>query len=205
MAFLSVLKEAVKSLRNKLLVKVLEKQDELAVKVEGLTTTALGVLSDKLSEVQQTVEAAGAAAARKQDVAELKTEFKAFLTTDAGNEAELRSTVEKAVVAREQGIAELKAEIKALLTADAGKLPCVSLKAEKNVRNYVRLLQGVSKRYTVLIAVKDTTGAYLSDEVAAEMKALGFAVDLSFEKGLKKQYHHTYIGALDCGRDGGRD
>ncbi|MDR0643889.1 MAG: hypothetical protein LBG05_03090 [Treponema sp.] len=209
MAFLSVLKEAMKSLRNKLLVKVLEKQDELAVKVEGLTTTALGVLSDKLSEVQQRVEEAGAAAARKQDVAELKTEIKALLTADAEKtrvslaktQAELESTVEAAGAAavRKQDVAELKAEIKALLTADAGKLPCVSLKAEKGLLNYLRLLKGLCKQYTIIIAVKDTTGAYLSDEVAAEMKALGFAVDLSFEKGLKKQYHHTYIGVLDCG------
>jgi hypothetical protein len=52
----------------------------------------------------------------------------------------------------------------------------------------------------IIIAVRDTAGACLTDEIADAIKALGFAADLSFEKGLKKQYHHTYIGVIDRGQ-----
>jgi hypothetical protein len=114
----------------------------------------------------------------------------------------MRSTIKKAAAetAKKQDIAELKAELKALLTTDVEKVEPVSLKAEKGLLNYLRLLKGLSKRYMIIIAVRDTTGAFLTDEIADGIKALGFAVDLSFEKGLKKQYHHTYIGVIECGQ-----
>jgi hypothetical protein len=74
------------------------------------------------------------------------------------------------------------------------------LKAEKGLLNYLRLLKGLRKRYTIIIAVKDTPGAYLTDEVATRIKALGLAVDLSFEKGLGRRGQHTYIGVIECGQ-----
>jgi [citrate (pro-3S)-lyase] ligase len=108
--------------------------------------------------------------------------------------------MDAATVSTTKSQAELKAELKALLATDVEKVEPVSLKAEKGLLNYLRLLKGLSKRYTIIITVKDTTGVFLTDEIADGIKALGFAVDLSFEKGLKKQGHHTYIGVIECGQ-----
>ncbi|MDR0786148.1 MAG: hypothetical protein LBE74_09790, partial [Treponema sp.] len=214
------LKETLKRLRNRLLVKVMEKQDELSVKAEDLTNAALAKLLEGLSEIRRTVEAT---VAGKREVAELKAEIKAAetKTTDrlasvANTQAEaahaalaklseglseIRRTVE-ATVAGKREVAELKTELtalKTLLTANEEEPRPISLKTEKGLLNYLKALKGLSKRYAIFIAVKDTTGAFLTDEIADGLRALGFAADLSFEKGLKKQHHHTYVGVIDRG------
>jgi hypothetical protein len=233
------LKDVLKKLRNKLLIKVLEKQDELAIKTEDLTELTLMRLSevrqsvktsaDIQTEIWASLERASAKAASKQEAVELKTVINALqadvektLSAVARVQTELQASLEKATASAvsKQEATELKAEIKTLkvdaektLTAvarvqtelqaslekaNAEQPSPVSLKAEKGLQNYLRLLKSLSKRYMILIAVRDTTGAFLTDDIATGIKALGFTVDLSFEKGLKWQ-HHTYIGIIDRG------
>jgi dGTP triphosphohydrolase len=285
------LKEVLKKLRWRLLVKVLEKQDELSIKVEDSTNLTLAKLQETASaaaektqasitkagaemrssveqttgsaaektlasikstqaemrqiaaavldktqasirkshaEIWSTIEKTAAETAKRQDAAALEMEeiltsiasitktqaeiqasIEEAIQRTAGTavektlaslvktQAEIRQTVE-ATVAKAQ--AELKAEVKAFLTVDAKKAEPVLLKAERGLQNYLRLLKGLCKRYMIIIAVRDTTGACLTDEVAAGIKALGLSVDLSFEKGLNKQHHHTYIGVIDRGQ-----
>jgi hypothetical protein len=235
------LKEVLKKLRNKLLIKVLEKQDELAIKTEDLTELTLMRLSevrqsvktsaDIQTELWASLERANAKAASKQEAVELKTVINALqadvektLSAVARVQTELQASLEKATASAvsKQEATELKVEIKTLkvdaektLTAvariqtelqaslekaNAEQPSPVSLKAEKGLQNYLRLLKSLSKRYMILIAVRDTTGAFLTDDIATGIKALGFTVDLSFEKGLKKQHHHSYVGVIDRGQ-----
>ncbi|MDR0411310.1 MAG: hypothetical protein LBH75_04975, partial [Treponema sp.] len=182
---MDLLKTMLKRLRNRLLIKVLEKQDELSVKVEGLTDTGLA----ELAKVRRAVEETGAVSANKQDAAELKTEL-----------GMLKGVLDADVSANRQNAAALKTELgmlKTLLTTEAPQP--VSLKTEKRLLNYLKALKGFGKRYMILTAIKDTTGVFLTDGLADGMRALGFEKDLSFERGLKKQHHHTYIGVIDRG------
>jgi hypothetical protein len=49
-----------------------------------------------------------------------------------------------------------------------------ALKEEKDFRNYLKRLAVLSKKYTVIIAVKDTPGNCITEEIAAEIMAMGF-------------------------------
>jgi hypothetical protein len=197
---MAFLKETLKRLRAKLLVKVLEKQDELSIKVEDSTN----ITATRLSEIRQSVETAA----------------KETLASITKSQAEVLTSIEKtaASTANKQNIAELRGEIKTLLTTvksqaevlasikktvasmDAEKVGRVALKTERNLQNYLRLLKDLSKRYMALIAVKNTTGHFITEEIAAGIRELGFTTDLSFEKGLKNQHYHTYIGVIDRGQ-----
>jgi [citrate (pro-3S)-lyase] ligase len=236
------LKTVLKKLRNKLLIKVLEKQDELSAKTEDATRLTLTRLSEVQSslETTATVKTTILTDATLSKLSELRTSMKEDLTNiTSAKQAEVHSSLKQALakltalqssiekvdaektlgsiaktqaaiqasiekvdtlVVNKQDVAELKTEIKMLLTANVEQPPPVSLKAEKGLRNYLQLLKGLSKRYMILITVRDTTGAFLTDDIAIGIKALGFTVDLSFEKGLKKQHHHTYIGVIDRGQ-----
>jgi hypothetical protein len=221
------LKETLKKLRWKLLVKVLEKQDELSIKMQDLTNQTLAKLQETADtaaektiaslaqsavEIRQTAEAgtektvASIATAKTEILSSIDKATAASVNSQDSTNlmlaslSDIRQTMDATAVSTAKSQAELKTELKALLATDVEKVEPVSLKAEKGLLNYLRLLKGLSKRYTIIIAVRDTTGACLTDEIAAGIKALGFAVDLSFEKGLKKQHHHTYIGVIECGQ-----
>jgi hypothetical protein len=202
---MTFLKEALKKLRTKLLVKVLEKQDELLIKAQNLTNLTLAKLQET-TDAGAEKTAVSIAKAKIEILSSIDKTTAASINMEAltnntlASLSDIRQTMEAAVVSTTKSQTELKTELKALLATDVQESPSVSLKAEKNLRSYLRLLKGLSKRYTILIAVKDTPGAFLTDEIAAGIKALGLSADLSFENGMKRQYHRTYIGAIDRGQ-----
>jgi hypothetical protein len=189
---LAKLQETADTATDKTTASITKSAVEMRQTAEAGTEKAVASIAKAKTEILSSIDKTATAVVNRQDELSVKAQDLANQTL-----AKLRETIDAAA---EKTTAELKTEFKALLATDVEKVEPVSLKAEKGLLNYLRLLKGLSKRYTIIIAVKDTTGVFLTDEIADGIKALGFAVDLSFEKGLKKQYHHTYIGVIECGQ-----
>jgi hypothetical protein len=146
------LKEILKKLRGKLLIKVLEKQDELAIKTDSLINVTASQLSelrhsvktsaDIQTELWASLERMSAKAASKQEAVE-KT-----LGVVAKNQADLKIAMEKAtasavirqdVVGLKMRIDTLRADVEKMLVAiealkvkDEQPTPTL-LKAEKGL------------------------------------------------------------------------
>jgi hypothetical protein len=201
------LKTVLKKLRNKLLIKVLEKQDELSAKTEDATRLTLSKLSEVGTSLKEDLTSLIARLTAMQSSLEKTVVAKTETISNVASAqlSEVQSSLEKTVDAKTAVLAdatlaklsEVQSSIKKALVEQPTP---VLLKAEKGLQNYLRLLKSLSERYTTIIAVKDTTGMFLTDEIAVGIKELGFTVDLSFEKGQKKYHLHTYIGVIDRGQ-----
>ncbi len=62
-----------------------------------------------------------------------------------------------------------------------------------DIKTYLELLLFLAKKYTIIIAVKDTPGSRMSDDVMERMIALGFT-------NFSKELWRMYIGFLDAGK-----
>lgn len=79
----------------------------------------------------------------------------------------------------------------------SGLIECLStelgygIEKVTDIKKYLQILRRNVYKYIILIAVKDTSGFLLNDEISDAIKQLGFATDL------KNKHWHSYVGAVD--------